>query len=223
MAPGLLHPRPTTNHDSDDDDDLDPTAAHAVHRPQNAPMSPGGHLVTTALACAGTYTLTGSAALTAGVAAGGFLIDVDHVLDYVLFEGQRDLRPAAFLRYYSEQRMRRVALLLHSYELIAALAALAWGTGSVWLWGYVLGTLLHLPLDIYFNGRVLSKNLVPFYSLAYRLRLGFRAGPLLGLTIQRSAGSFWRSFFAEFVPGGPGAPVRERDAAALESGSRRLA
>lgn len=161
-------------------------------------MSPGGHLVTTALTGAGVYALTGSAPLVAGVVAGGFLIDVDHVLDYVVVEGQRDLRPSAFLRYYSEQRMRRVALVLHSYELYALLVALAWVTNWVPLWGYVLGVSLHLPLDIFFNGRMLSRNLVPFYSLAYRWRLGFRAGPLLGLAIQRSAGSFWRSFFAEF-------------------------
>jgi hypothetical protein len=161
-------------------------------------MSPGGHLITTALTCAGVYALTGSAALVAGVIAGGFLIDVDHVLDYVVVEGQRDLRPTAFLRYYTEQRMRRVALVLHSYELFALLVALAWVTNWVPLWGYVLGVTLHLPLDIFFNGRMLSRNLVPFYSIAYRWRLGFRAEPLLGLAIQHSAGSFWRSFFAEF-------------------------
>ena len=68
-------------------------------RPRHAGMSPGGHLVTTALTCAGVYAMTGSAALVAGVAAGGFLVDVDHVLDYVLVEGQRDFRPAAFLRF----------------------------------------------------------------------------------------------------------------------------
>lgn len=167
-------------------------------------MSPGGHLVTTALTCGAIYALTGSPALTAGVAAGGVLIDVDHALDYLVVEGQRDLRPAAFLRYYSEQRMRRVALVLHSYELLAVLAALAWLADWVPLWGYVLGTALHLPLDIYFNGRLLSRNLLPFYSLIYRARLGFRAGPLLGLAIQRSAGGFWRSFFAEFFPRAPG-------------------
>lgn len=176
-------------------------------------MSPGGHLVTTALACAGVYIATGSAALTAGVAAGGFFIDVDHALDYVLVERQRDLRPAAFLRYYAEQRMRRVALLLHSYELVALLALLAWVTGSVPVWGYVLGVGLHLPLDIVFNGRLLSRNLVPFYSLVYRARLGFRAEALLGLAIQRSAGSFWRSFFFEFFP----APAPTPRAPALET------
>jgi hypothetical protein len=183
-------------------------------------MSPGGHLVTTALACAGVYALTGSTALCAGLVAGGFLIDVDHVLDYVVVERQRDLRPAAFLRYYTEQRMRYVALVLHSYELLALLIALAWLTNWVPLWGYVLGVLLHLPLDIVFNGRLLSKNLVPFYSLLYRWRLGFRAGELLGLAVQHGSGSFWRNFFAEFFPR---APMRPAAAASLETGLRRSA
>jgi hypothetical protein len=186
-------------------------------------MSPGGHLVTTALTCAGVYSLTGSAALAGGIAAGGFLIDVDHVLDYVVVERQRDLRPGAFLRYYGEQRMQRVALLLHSYELLAVLAALAWLTGSVPLTGYVLGMLLHLPLDIVFNGRLVSRNLVPFYSLVYRARLGFRAGPLLGLaTVRPRPGGFWRNFFAEFFPradGPAGADVTAPAAAALGTGS----
>ena len=71
-------------------------------------MSPGGHLVTTAATCAVVYAGTGSPALTAGLAAGGFLIDVDHVVDYVLFERQRDLRPGSFLRYYVNGRVQRV-------------------------------------------------------------------------------------------------------------------
>ncbi len=89
-------------------------------------MSPGGHLVTTAIACAGIYAGTGSLALVAGLAAGGFLIDVDHIFDYVVFERQRDLRPSAFLKYYLEGRVRLVVLPLHSYELLAVLTLLAW-------------------------------------------------------------------------------------------------
>ena len=98
-------------------------------------MSPGGHLVTTAATCAAVYAGTGDAALTAGLAAGGFLIDVDHMVDYVFFERQRDLRPASFLRYYVGGKAQRVVLLLHSYELLVLLAALAWVTGVAWLWG----------------------------------------------------------------------------------------
>ena len=115
-------------------------------------MSPGGHLVTTAIAGAAVYAATGSAPLLTGLVAGGFLIDIDHALDYVLFEGQRDLRPGAFLRYYLS--------------------------------------------DIIFNGRIHARSLVPFYSFAYRCRVGFRSADLIGLTPMKPAGNgFWSAFF----------------------------
>ncbi|HYB46008.1 MAG TPA: hypothetical protein VED20_01440 [Streptosporangiaceae bacterium] len=159
-------------------------------------MSPGGHLVTTAAACAAVYAGTGSAELIAGLAAGGFLIDVDHVLDYVLFERQRDLRPGAFLRYYVSGRARRVVLLLHSYELLALLTALAWYSGAEWLWGWVFGTLLHLPLDIVFNGKFASRGLVHFYSFVVRARAGFRAERFTDRRpLPAAEGDFWGAFF----------------------------
>lgn len=138
-------------------------------------MSPGGHLVTTAVACAAIYAGTESLAVTAGLAVGGFLIDVDHLVDYVLFERQRDLRPGSFLRYYLNGKAQRVVLVLHSYELLVLLAAIAWHTHADWLWGWVFGMLLHLPLDIVFNGKFASSGLVHFYSFIVRARAGFRA------------------------------------------------
>ena len=78
-------------------------------------MSPGGHLVTTLAACTAAAITTESWPLVAGLAAGGFWIDVDHAIDYVLVERQTDLRPDAFLRYYLGGRVRRTVLALHSY------------------------------------------------------------------------------------------------------------
>ena len=159
-------------------------------------MSPGGHLVTTAAACAVVYAGTGSTALTAGLAAGGFLIDVDHVVDYVLFERQRDLRPAAFLKYYLGGQVQRAVLVLHSYELLVLLAALAWTTGIEWLWGWVFGMLLHLPLDVIFNGKFASGGLAHFYSFIVRARAGFRADRFTDRPRQPvSAEDFWGAFF----------------------------
>ncbi len=157
-------------------------------------MSPGGHLVTTAVACAGVYAATGSTELTAGLAAGGFLIDVDHAVDYVLFERQRDLRPASFLKYYVEGKAQRVVLILHSYELLVLLAALAWVTRIDLIWGWVLGMLLHLPLDIIFNGRFASGGLVHFYSFFVRARVGFRAAHFMDRR-PVAADGFWAAFF----------------------------
>lgn len=159
-------------------------------------MSPGGHLVTTAVACAGVYAGTESVALTAGLAAGGFLIDVDHAVDYVLFERQRDLRPASFLRYYLGGKARRAVLVLHSYELLALLAVLAWLTGVEWLWGGVFGMLLHLPLDIIFNGKFASGGLVHFYSFIVRARAGFRVVAFTDRPVRPATDQgFWAAFF----------------------------
>jgi hypothetical protein len=177
-------------------------------------MSPGGHLVTTAAACAVVYAGTGSPALTAGLAAGGFLIDVDHVIDYVVFERQRDLRPGSFLRYYVNGRARRVVLVLHSYELLAVLAAIAWPTGIEWLWGWVLGMLLHLPLDVIWNGKFASGGLVHFYSFIVRARAGFLADRFTDRARRPVADdAFWGAFFkggqlADKPQRDPAAPVR---------------
>jgi hypothetical protein len=158
-------------------------------------MSPGGHLVTTAAACA-VAAVHQQWGLAAGLAAGGFWIDVDHAVDYVVFEGQRDLRPGAFLRHYTEGRMHRAVLVLHSWELFALLVALAWTTGVSWLVGYVAGGLMHLVLDLVYNGRYTPYSIVMFYSFIYRAAHRFDATRLLGESPPRPAAhGFWHAFF----------------------------
>ena len=131
-------------------------------------MSPGGHLVTTVAACTASVLLTrdlplaSTIALAGGIATGGFLIDVDHAIDYVLVERQRDLRPGAFLRYYVEGRMRRTVLALHSYELFSILAATALWLNCLALTGYVLGALMHLVLDLTFNAELTPRSIAAF-------------------------------------------------------------
>jgi hypothetical protein len=118
------------------------------------------------------------------------------VVDYVLFEGQRDLRPGSFLRYYLDGKARRVVLVLHSYELLVLLAALAWVTNVAWLWGWVLGMLLHLPLDVVFNGKFASGGLLHFYSFIVRARAGFRADAFTDRARRSVAPEgFWGAFF----------------------------
>ncbi len=168
-------------------------------------MSPGGHLVTTLAACAAAAAVTGSLPLTAGVAVGGFLIDVDHAIDYVFVDRQRDLRPSAFLRYYLEGMVQRAVLVLHSYELFAVLAVLAWWLEAPALTGYLLGGLMHLALDVAFNGKLTPYSIWAFYSFAYRARYRFQASALLGpVDVKPMGRPFWSAFFrgAEARPGG---------------------
>ena len=58
--------------------------------------------MTTIVAATAAAAATGSLPVAAGVAAGGFLIDLDHLADYLVFERQWDLRPGAFLHFYLE-------------------------------------------------------------------------------------------------------------------------
>jgi hypothetical protein len=168
--------------------------------PEPPAMSPGGHLITTAAACAASMAYTGSLELTAVIAAGGFLIDLDHAVDYVLFERQRDLRPGAFMRYYLDGRIRHAVLVLHSYELFGLLGLLAWWTDALPLWGYLLGALMHLGLDVSFNGKYSPYSIAAFYSFSYRMAHGFRAEELLGRTTElRVPGQFWTAFFTGAV------------------------
>ena len=190
-------------------------------------MSPGGHLVTTVAACAASLVLTrgmpagDSIALAAGIATGGFLIDVDHAIDYVVFDGQRDLRPGAFLRYYLDGRAKRLVLLLHSFELFALLGVVAWWLDTLPLWGYLMGALMHLSLDIVFNAEFMSRSPALVYSFVYRLAHRFDArafgkSPDLFVAPAR----FWPAFFAgarpidEDLSADPAAPARELKRAA---------
>ena len=172
--------------------------------------------MTTAVACAATAYASGSASLTAAVAAGGFFIDLDHIVDYVLFDKQRDLRPGVFLHYCLEGRTRYAVLVLHSYELLAVLAALAWWLDAPVLSAYLVGALMHFALDILFNGRITPYSIAAFYSFGYRIALRFDAQRLLGIAEPRAvARGFWRAFF-EIGP--PLSPLPDR----RESARRRV-
>src|SRR6185295_11783898 len=112
-------------------------------------MMPGGHLATSIALAGVAYVSTGSAETAAGCFAGGFLIDVDHYLDYLIFERQwRRPGPAQFLRYYFRNQPRLLVLPLHSYELMTLLVILAALRRPPLLIGYLLGAVMHLGFDI---------------------------------------------------------------------------
>jgi hypothetical protein len=145
--------------------------------------------------------VTDSLTLVAGIAAGGFLIDVDHAVDYVLVDGQRDLRPGAFLHYYLQGKVKRVVLVLHSYELFVLLGLVAWRVDSLALWGYLMGALMHLALDIIFNGELAPRNIVAYYSFTYRMAHRFRAEALEGPRHRLAVSDrFWTAFFVGPTP-----------------------
>src|SRR6266704_5184190 len=132
-------------------------------------MMPGGHLTTSLALAAATYYTTGSPEAAAGCIAGGFLIDVDHYLDYLLFERQwRRPGPVSFLRYYFSYSPKKLVLPLHSAEFMTILFLVILAHPWPLLVGYWVGALMHLVFDILVNGDYALKRPFLFYIFAYR-------------------------------------------------------
>ena len=166
-------------------------------------MRPGGHLATAAALGVAGYVLTGSAEFAAGCLGGGFLIDGDHYLDYLLVEGQwRRPGPTTFLRYYFTHRYQWAVLPLHSFELMGGLGLLALVWPRPGLLGYLSGSLLHIVLDILVNGEHMLRRPLLFYSFAYRASQGFAAARLIApLVIPPDVGQApVREFFTWRLP-----------------------
>ena len=152
-------------------------------------MMPGGHLAT-AIGLSGIgYAVSGSPAAAAGCFAGGFLIDVDHYLDYIVFEKQwRRPGPLSFLRYYFTYSPRKLVLPLHSIELMTLIKVGILLYPSPFVTGYWLGAAMHMAFDVLINGDNALKRPFLFYFFTYRVSQRFAAENLLEVTVSREAG-----------------------------------
>ena len=127
--------------------------------PQNSGMMPGGHLATSLVLSGAAYVTTGSIEAAAGCFAGGFLIDVDHYFDYVVFEKQwRRPGPVSFLRYYFTHSPKKLVLPLHSAELMTVLFLIMLTYRWPLLVGYCVGAAMHLIFDVLVNGEYALKR-----------------------------------------------------------------
>src|SRR5262245_38503540 len=127
-------------------------------------MMPGGHLATSLALSGVAYASTGSLEAALGCFAGGFLIDLDHYGDYLIFEKQwRRPGPLNFLRYYFAHCPKKIVLPLHSAELMIVLFLMILVHPWPLLVGYWLGALMHLVFDILVNGDYVLKRRFRFY------------------------------------------------------------
>jgi hypothetical protein len=152
-------------------------------------MMPGGHLATSVALSGVAYISSGSVEVAAGCFVGGFLIDVDHYLDYLLFEKQwRRPGPINFLRYYFTYSPKKLVLPLHSYEFMTILLFVMFMYPAPLLVGYWIGAAMHLICDIVVNGENALKHAVLFYLFAYRVSHRFAAHELMDVETPPAAG-----------------------------------
>jgi len=153
-------------------------------------MMPGGHLATSLALGGVAYASTGSFEVAVGCFAGGFLIDVDHYADYLVFEKQwRRPGPLSFLRYYFSHCPRKHVLPLHSAELMTVLFLVILAHPWPLLVGYWFGALMHLIFDILVNGEYVLKRPVLFYTFSYRASCSFAAEKLLEIDGNATSGT----------------------------------
>src|ERR1700704_4022688 len=146
-------------------------------------MKPKHHFWSSLAAGGALYWATGSSASLAGAMLGGFLIDADHIVDQLwsIRRGapfRREIEDRAGrltlggprARLADRRRPRkllRLPLIFHSYELLAAVAALTLGFGTPFLIGLLSGYVLHLALDVMRHHHEFRSPW--FYMLSYRL------------------------------------------------------
>ena len=141
------------------------------------------------------YWATGSGSAIAGAMIGGFLIDLDHVLDqgWSIYRGAPKTKTAAknaalaqrlpvglgnlFERYVQRRKLTRLPLVFHSYELLVVLALAYTIIRSPFLLALVIGYALHLTLDLIRHHDEFQSPF--FYFLSYRASRGFKREKLI--------------------------------------------
>ncbi|MBN2054903.1 hypothetical protein JW905_08270 [bacterium] len=138
---GLLHPRHV-------EPELSPVAIDAVYcREGGCWMFLAGHMVTSGIAAAGVYFVSGRPDLGVAVFFAGVLLDLDHIPDYFIERGFR-LAPGDFFKTCAAAGFKRLFIFLHSWELIPLLLIAGFLLGTLPLFAALaFGVLVHVLAD----------------------------------------------------------------------------
>ena len=134
-------------------------------------LKPVVHVTASAVVSAIVFGITRSVNCSVVSFFTGFLIDIDHVFDYLREYGFQPDRKK-FFRVFYENRFDKVLLVFHGWEWIAVLFSLSYVTR--WnepLLGVGIGVLHHLILDQMGNNAT-----GPGYFFFYRAAKGFALG-----------------------------------------------
>ena len=104
----------------------------------------------------------------------GILIDIDHIVDYLIAHGLRiDIKD--FFKFFYEERYRKITLILHGWEWLLILGLAAWLTDwNLWITGALIGWGQHMVFD-----KIINISNFRSYSLIWRWHRGFNPDKLL--------------------------------------------
>lgn len=138
-------------------------------------MRPVNHVMAAGICAIPYYVLTGSGTSAALFAVAAVAIDIDHLVDYILWN-RRPLSIAGFFERGSLLKGKYLIFFLHSYEWMLVLYILSWLIGSPELFAVTNGFFMHLLFDELSNRLppVSARINAPFYFIIYRIMMGFR-------------------------------------------------
>ncbi|HBK80750.1 MAG TPA: hypothetical protein DDZ83_13945 [Nitrospinae bacterium] len=141
-------------------------------------MNPARHLGAGAALGAGFYLASGDPASAAALGAGCFILDADHIFDFLRDQGFR--KSLALLREGAvggrRIKLRRLYLWFHSWDALLALAVYSFFfLENRPLMALLAGAAVHLGMDQIGNRG--ARGLT--YILAYRIWKGFRREDLV--------------------------------------------
>ena len=135
-------------------------------------MKPGYHLIGTLAASSVIYFVFRSLPCLIISFISGFLIDLDHLLDYYSQEGL-GLNFRRFYQWCNEHKLKFTILIFHSLELLFLLwwAIYFFKLGQFWI-SLAIGFSQHMLFDVVFNRNDIKTPY--FYFITARALKGFR-------------------------------------------------
>lgn len=137
-------------------------------------MNTKAHIVSSTALATGIYATTSSLTMAASALLSGIFIDIDHVIDFFLFSGER-FSFKGFTSWCYEGRWNKLILMFHSYELFVLYSLLVYKYPTPLFVGILCGVGLHLTLDQLGNRHLIKAFTISkwFYFFTFRAWGGF--------------------------------------------------
>jgi hypothetical protein len=138
------------------------------------------HLIVSTIAGSALYNLTGSKQMALSLFLSGVFIDLDHVFDFLVLSNKK-FTLNNFFSWFNDRKWERVFVMLHSYELFLILASIAYFARSDIVLGLLMGSGIHLIMDLIENMRVEKDFQLSrwFYFLSFRYASNFEKRRML--------------------------------------------
>lgn len=149
-------------------------------------MRPGGHLVSSLVGSVAVYCFFENIFSALVFFLSSLLVDIDHIIDYTREFGIKNFNFHIFCEACYESHIKKVTLVLHSFELLFLLwICIAIFKLNIYWVSFALGITFHYLLDCLFNPVLLFT-----YFFIYRWRNQFLPEKLFRLTAK---GEKWPS------------------------------